>query len=145
MVLNLIIPFGPASVYFFSFSVIKYGGSGGLIYLDIYNLFDQSHIDSGTIEPQNRVNAQFLWTDTNPEYTTTRFNEFKERFDKLFEYGDIMHFLGFHNHELDANFLDIIDYIKDKVLEFFKLRGILGGTSRIKDLRDEPGFSGIYT
>jgi len=45
-----------------------------------------------------------------------------------------MHFLGFHNHKFDANFDNIIDYIMDKVLKFFKLRGILTDGSKLIDL-----------
>jgi len=118
------------------FSVIKYGPEN-FIYLDIYNLFDQSHIDLGTIAPENRIDGAFLWTDTDPVYTKARYNEFKERFDKLFKYGDIMHFLGFHNHELDSRFNNIIDYIKYKVLEFFRTRypKIFDMNSEIIDLR----------
>ncbi len=118
------------------FSVVKWGGEN-LIYLDIYNLFGQDHVQSGTIAPENRINGLFAWTDGDPTFLTTKYNEFKERFAKCFEFGDIMHFLGFHNHELDPRFNNIIDYIMDKVLVHFISIGTLKGISnpKIFDLR----------
>jgi len=102
------------------FSVVKWG-SGNLLYLDIYGIYDQSHIDSGLVQPGDRIRGSLVWGN-KPDFTIADFNDFKLKFDKLFQYGDILHFLGFHNHEMDPNTDNIIDYIKDKVLEFFRLR-----------------------
>ena len=116
------------------FSVVKWG-SENLIYLDIYDLFDQSHINSGTIDPDDRIDGLFLWNTEDPTLSMTKFNEFKQRFSECFEYGDIMHFLGFHNHELDPNFDNIIDYIMNTVFKYFVSKGILNDKSKLLDLR----------
>ncbi|MBY8984073.1 MAG: hypothetical protein KGD65_03310 [Candidatus Lokiarchaeota archaeon] len=116
------------------FSVVKWGPDN-LLYLDIYSMFDQSHIDSSNVA--NHIEGSFIWGNI-PGFTVADFNTFKQRFDKLFKYGDIMHFLSFHNHELDNNFTNIIDYIMDKVLKYSKLRiKDLDRKSKIIDLRIE--------
>jgi len=116
------------------FSVVKWG-SENLIYLDIYDLFDQSHINSGTIDPSDRIDGLFLWNAGDPIFSTTKYDEFKQRFSECFEYGDIMHFLGFHNHELDRRFDNVIDYIMNIVLKYFRARGVLDEESELFELR----------
>ncbi len=77
-------------------------------------------------------------------FTLAEFETFRAAFDAQFEYGEIKHFTGFHNHELDDRFDNIIDYIKDKITQFFRTRyygegedrvRIFDDTSVIKDLR----------
>lgn len=114
------------------FSVIKWG-SKNFLYLDIYNLFDQSHVDErpSIYDP---VDGTFVWGN-EPGFTLADFEDFRTSYESQFEYGDIMHFISFHNHELDDRFDNIIDYIKDKIFEYFRSKGILDKNSEIKELR----------
>ncbi len=99
---------------------------------DIYNLLDEEDFRNGP----NPITNAFIWDGSNPDFTIADFEDFKETFDAQFEYGDILHFLGFHNHELNRNFDNIIDYIEDKVRYFFSLAvEQFGENSKIKDLR----------
>ena len=114
------------------FSVIKWGADN-FLYLDIYNLFDQSHIDSGDIT--NRIQGTFVWGN-KPGFTVTKFEELQSEFNAIFQYGDILHFTGFHNHEIDNGFDNIIDYIMDKINSYFVLNGKLPSRgSELFDLR----------
>ncbi len=60
---------------------------------------------------------------------------FIAQFNSQLEYGEIMHFTAFHNHEIDSRFNNIIDYIKNKVMTHFIRLGKLPRDSAIKDLR----------
>jgi hypothetical protein len=118
------------------FSVIKWNGNN-LAYLDIYNMFGQDHVDSGAVAPGNRIQGSFVWTE--PEgtgtFTPSKYQEFMDEFKEAFEYGDIMHFLGFHNHELDSDSDNIIDYTMDKVHQYFVKLGVIDKDSEIIELR----------
>jgi len=61
------------------FTVVKWG-SDNLIYLDIYEIFNQEYIDSKTVDPENHINGLYAWKDIEPIFSTTKYNEFKEWF-----------------------------------------------------------------
>ena len=119
------------------FGVVKWN-SENFIYLDIFNMFGQSHIDSSTYT--TKVPGSFVWGNRgSTDFTLADYNNFVEQFDAQFKYGDIMHFIIFHNHEF-SRFNNIIDYIKDKILNHFMMRGVLknkpdGSPPIILDLR----------
>lgn len=115
------------------FSVITWG-SNNFLYLDIYNLFDQSYIEEGTVDPDDRIEGSLVWGNI-PGFTESKLKEFKERFGEAIKPRDIMYFLGFHNHQTDSRYNNIIDYIKDKILNYFKDRGILDQDTDLIELR----------
>lgn len=91
------------------------------LYMDIYSLYDQSYI-------QGAIDGNLDSVPNNEEYV--------EDFKEIFTFGDIVHFLGFHNHEFDTRFDTMIDYIKQKVLSFFILTlSEIDDESELFDLR----------
>ncbi len=117
------------------FSIIKWSGNN-FLYLDIYGIYGQDHINTGTIAPGDQIEGSLIWGTSVPGFTESDFNQFAERYNALFDLGDILHFLGFHNHERDSRFTNIIDYIKEKVRAYAELRlETFDGDSVIVDLR----------
>jgi len=115
------------------FSVVKWRGDN-FIYLDIHNLFNQDYVMAESTE--NAISGSFVWTEPDGgTFTLSQYQSFMNRFKEIFEYGDIMHFLGFHNHELDSRFDNIIDYIINKIKNHFIILGKLRPDSQIFDLR----------
>ncbi len=107
------------------FSVVKWGNRN-FIYSDIFDLYDQSHIQSGSIDSANRIEGSFVWIDgAGGTFTPEAYKQFADAFSRIFMPRDIRYFLGFHNHETDNRFNNIIDYIKYKVKVLFKNRGVL--------------------
>ncbi|MHA2217111.1 MAG: hypothetical protein ACXACY_14320, partial [Candidatus Hodarchaeales archaeon] len=116
------------------FSVIRWG-TQNFLYLDIYELFDQSYINSMS-QIYYKIEGNFVWTEgASGTFTPEAFENFRDKFSRIFQYRDIMYFLAFHNHETDDRYSSIIDYIMDKILDFFKNRKILDRNSEIFDLR----------
>ena len=123
------------------FSVVKWGSSN-FLYLDIYNLFDQTQIQS-----DNPITGGFKWTETDPTFSLSRLRELMEGvfdaqgneieigFNTIFDETDIKYYLGFHNHEFDSNSEDIISYIIDRIFKYFEMRGALSRSSNLFDLR----------
>ncbi|KKN42980.1 hypothetical protein LCGC14_0707860, partial [marine sediment metagenome] len=119
------------------FSVIKWNGNN-FLYLDIYGIYGQDHINTGTIDSSNQIEGSLIWGTSVPGFTDSDFNQIKEKYNALFELGDILHFLGFHNHERDGRFngKTIIDYIKDIVERYATLRlDNFNDESELVDLR----------
>ncbi|MHA1985254.1 MAG: hypothetical protein ACW98D_01325 [Promethearchaeota archaeon] len=117
------------------FSVVKWG-SDNFLYLDIFDLYDQSHIQSGTIAPKDRIQGSFTWTEgAGGTFTPEAYEQFRNSFSRIFMSRDIRYFLGFHNHETDSRYNNIIDYIKYKVLNLFKARKNIDKDTEILDLR----------
>ena len=111
--------------------------SNNFFNLDIYGIHDFDYTQLGTA--QNKIsNRPFVWTKTGTGavFTSDAFKEFQDDFKKIFEFKDIKYFLGFHNHELDDRFNNIIDYILDKVTFYFaKVNRKLPYNSNLIDLR----------
>lgn len=115
------------------FSVVKWRGDN-FIYLDIHNLFNQDYVMAESTE--NAISGSFVWTEPDGgTFTLSQYQSFMDRFKEIFEYGDIRHFLGFHNHELDSRFDNIIDYIRAKIFEHFEALRILRSDDELFDLR----------
>ncbi len=114
------------------FGVVKWN-SENFIYLDIFNMFDQSHIDSSTYTI--KVPDNFVWGSRGIAFMLVDYKDYQAQFDAQFKYGDIMHFTIFHNYELDGRFNNIIDYISDKIFNHFIRLGKLEVGSTLIDLR----------
>ncbi|KKM83073.1 hypothetical protein LCGC14_1313080 [marine sediment metagenome] len=114
------------------FAVVKWN-SENFIYLDIFNMFDQSHIDSSTYTI--KVPDNFVWGSRGIAFMLVDYKDYQAQFDAQFKYGDIMHFTIFHNYELDGRFNNIIDYISDKIFNHFIRLGKLEDGSTLIDLR----------
>jgi len=115
------------------FSEVKWGARN-FMYLDIYDLFNQEYMNSMNVE--HNIEGQFVWTEgTGGIFTPEAYEQFANTFSRIFLYRDIRYFLGFHNHEVDSRFDNIIDYIMDKVSEFFRFIGSLNKDSKLFDLR----------
>jgi len=117
------------------FSVVKWGNNN-FMYLDIFDLYDQSHIESGSIASTKRIEGSFVWTQgAGGTFTPETYNQFADAFSRIFLDRDIRYFLGFHNHETDSRFDNMIDYIKNKVHLLFRDRLGLNDLSELIDLR----------
>ena len=105
--------------------------------LDIYNLYDNGHTQSGSIPQVHKIGGSFIWSETGPGaiFTQSKFEEFENAFAEILDYRDIKYFLGFHNHEASDKYNNMIDYIKDKIFLYFKLQGVLGLNADITDMR----------
>ena len=102
------------------FAVIKLPSNDNFFYMDIYSLYDYGYVSGGIDGGLDSV---------------SNYKEYDDDFTEVFTYGDIRHFLGFHNHELSKSYDNIIDYIMNKVLQHYIT--FLGGNDRVKifDLR----------
>lgn len=85
---------------------------------------------------EHNIEGQFVWTEgAGGAFTPEAYEQFRDVFSRIFLYRDIRYFLGFHNHDVDSRYDNIIDYIKNKVLRHFINLNILPDGSRLNDLR----------
>ena len=117
------------------FSVVKWGNKN-FMYLDIFDLYDQSHIQSGSIASASRIEGSFVWTEgPGGTFTPEAYKLFADAFSRIFLPRDIRYFLGFHHHETHNSFKNIIDYIKHKVLLLFISRMNIDKDTQVFELR----------
>ena len=107
--------------------------------LDIYELYDNSIFQEGSVPNAWRIGGDSVWSQTEAGATLTQdnFNELKNAFDAIIQYRDIKYFNGFHNHEQDKKYATMFDYVKAKIHNRFLSLGILSPTYGLYDLRNK--------
>lgn len=88
------------------FSVVKLPNGDNFLYMDIYSLYDYDYVQGGIDGGLDSVGYQ-------------EYQEYDDKFTKIFTFRDISGLLGYHNHELSNKYDNIIDYIIKEFKDFY--------------------------